>query len=199
MHPTRVTELIVRGIFLLRKREVDFLYKVSACKALEGHRRAAGSLTREAMEQHGTNFLYPERWEAFRDAIPEAERGDLLAAYHRRLTSDDPSVRLAAAKAWATWERTTSNLIPPVTSRCRLVCSMDVWLADYPLSALRCVCVCSPTRKTRCAASSGRRRRSRASSATTSSTAASCPARASCLTPRSRSGTSRLSSSKDGS
>ncbi|RLN14812.1 hypothetical protein BBJ28_00016268 [Nothophytophthora sp. Chile5] len=88
-HPTRVLELIVRGIFLLRKQEIDFTY------------------------QHGTNFLYPDRWESFRDAIPEDERHDFVAAYHKRLTSEDPAVRVSAAIAWATWERTISNLLPP--------------------------------------------------------------------------------------
>jgi proline iminopeptidase len=64
--------------------------------------------------------LYPERWEAFRDAIPEHERNDFITAYHKRLTSDDPAVRLPAAISWATWERTISNLIPPVQCICLL-------------------------------------------------------------------------------
>lgn len=64
--------------------------------------------------QQGASFIYPDRWEAYRDAIPEDERHDFLTAYHKRLTSDDPAVRLPAALAWTTWERTTSNLIPPV-------------------------------------------------------------------------------------
>ncbi|ETI32371.1 prolyl aminopeptidase, variant 3 [Phytophthora nicotianae CJ01A1] len=88
-HPTRVTELVLRGIFHLRKLEIDFYY------------------------QHGANFIYPDRWEAYRDAIPEEERGDFVKAYHKRLTSDDPKVRIPAALAWTTWEKTTSNLIPP--------------------------------------------------------------------------------------
>ncbi|KAE9325950.1 Proline iminopeptidase [Phytophthora fragariae] len=88
-HPTRVTELVLRGIFHLRKQEINFYY------------------------QHGSNFLFPDRWEAYRDAIPEEERGDFLMAYHKRLTSDDPKIRIPAALAWTTWEKTTSNLIPP--------------------------------------------------------------------------------------
>ncbi|KAL4110344.1 hypothetical protein PRIC1_002035 [Phytophthora ramorum] len=88
-HPNRVLELVVRGIFLLRKEEIDFTY------------------------QHGANFLYPDRWEAFQNTIPEHERADLVAAYHKRLTSNDPTVRIPAAIAWATWERTISNLTPP--------------------------------------------------------------------------------------
>uniref|UniRef100_M4BGJ0 Proline iminopeptidase n=1 Tax=Hyaloperonospora arabidopsidis (strain Emoy2) TaxID=559515 RepID=M4BGJ0_HYAAE len=88
-HPTQVTELVLRGIFHLRKQEIDFYY------------------------QSGANFIYPDRWEAYRDAIPEGERGDFVLAYHKRLTSDDPNVRIPAALAWTTWEKTTSNLIPP--------------------------------------------------------------------------------------
>ena len=87
-HPERVTELVLRGIFLLRRREIDWFY------------------------QSGTSVMYPDAWEAYRDHIPEAERGDLLTAYYKRLTSDDPEVRLAAAKVWSGWEGATSKLIP---------------------------------------------------------------------------------------
>jgi proline iminopeptidase len=87
-HPDRVTELILRGIFLLRKREIDWFY------------------------QYGTSILYPDAWEPYIDHIPEEERGDLLSAYYRRLTSDDPEVRLAAAKIWSRWEGATSKLLP---------------------------------------------------------------------------------------
>lgn len=87
-HPDRVTELILRGVFLLRRSEIEWFY------------------------QNGASVLYPDAWEAFRDHIPESERGDLLSAYHRRLTSEDPQVRLAAAKVWSGWEGRTSRLIP---------------------------------------------------------------------------------------
>ncbi|KAF0698369.1 Aste57867_11019 [Aphanomyces stellatus] len=89
MHPTRVTELVLRGIFHIRDKEIQFYY------------------------QSGASFIYPDRWEAYRDAIPEEERHDFLSAYHKRLTSPDESVRLPAALAWTTWELSTSNLIPP--------------------------------------------------------------------------------------
>ncbi|OQR81466.1 proline iminopeptidase [Thraustotheca clavata] len=89
MHPTRVTELVLRGIFHIRDKEIQFYY------------------------QSGASFIYPDRWEAYRDAIPEDERHDFLSAYHRRLTSPDEKVRLAAALAWTTWEMSTSNLKPP--------------------------------------------------------------------------------------
>jgi proline iminopeptidase len=87
-HPTRVTELVLRGIFLLRKQEIDWFY------------------------QRGASILYPDAWESYIAHIPEAERGDLLGAYHRRLTSADPEVCLAAARVWSGWEGRTSKLIP---------------------------------------------------------------------------------------
>jgi len=75
-HPERVSELILRGIFLLRKQEIDWFY------------------------QYGASALYPDAWEPYVSFIPEAERSDMLSAYYRRLTNDDPAVRLAAAKIW---------------------------------------------------------------------------------------------------
>lgn len=87
-HPDRVSELVLRGIFLVRQKEFDWLYRF------------------------GTNQLFPDAWAAFIAPIPEAEREDLLQAYHRRLTSDDAGVRLAAAKAWSVYEGSTSQLIP---------------------------------------------------------------------------------------
>ncbi len=88
-HPERVTELVLRGIFLFDQSEVDWLYT-------EG----------------GASSLYPEGWDAFVGLIPEEERGDLVEAYRKRLTSDDPQVQLAAAKAWSTWEGLTVTLLP---------------------------------------------------------------------------------------
>jgi proline iminopeptidase len=87
-HPQRVTELILRGIFLLRQREVDWLY------------------------QEGASRIYPDAWEPYCNAIPAAERGDFLKAYAARLLSDDPTLNLPAAKAWSIWEGATSKLIP---------------------------------------------------------------------------------------
>jgi proline iminopeptidase len=87
-HPERVTELALRGIFLIRKQEIDWFY------------------------QRGASILYPDAWEPYLGHIPEAERGDMLTAYYRRLTSDDGAVRLAAAKIWSGWEGATSKLLP---------------------------------------------------------------------------------------
>jgi len=87
-HLERVTELVLRGIFLASTSEEDWLYK------------------------YGASELYPEGWTDFTGHIPEAERGNLVDAYYRRLTSDDASVRLAAAKAWSTWEGLTVTLLP---------------------------------------------------------------------------------------
>jgi proline iminopeptidase len=87
-HPERVTELVLRGIFLLRKKEIDWFY------------------------QAGASILFPDAWEPYLAHIPEKERGDLVSAYHRRLTSEDSAVRLAAAKIWSGWEGATSKLLP---------------------------------------------------------------------------------------
>ena len=85
-HPERVTELVLRGIFLLRYAEIRWFY------------------------QHGASAVFPDRWEAYRDAIPPDERDDFLSAYYKRLTGTDPRLALAAAKAWSVWEASTSFL-----------------------------------------------------------------------------------------
>ncbi|MBT9292017.1 prolyl aminopeptidase [Prosthecodimorpha staleyi] len=86
-HPDRVSELILRGIFTLRRKELLWFY------------------------QQGANAIFPETFEPYRDHIPEAERGDMIAAYHRRLTSEDPAVRVAAARTWARWEGSALSLL----------------------------------------------------------------------------------------
>ncbi|ETW83268.1 epoxide hydrolase [Heterobasidion irregulare TC 32-1] len=85
-HPGRVKSLILRGIFTLRKSELRFFY------------------------QDGTSHLFPEAWDEFVAPIPEAERGDLVLAYHAQLNSVDDETRLKAAKAWSKWEMATSKL-----------------------------------------------------------------------------------------
>lgn len=87
-HPERVTELVLRGIFLLRPYELQWFY------------------------QEGASNLFPDVWETYLAPIPPGERGDLMAAYHRRLFGDDLAARIEAAKAWTTWEWSTSQLIP---------------------------------------------------------------------------------------
>ncbi len=86
-HPDRVAELVLRGIFLLRRAELEWFY------------------------QKGCDMLYPDAWEKYLAPIPEAERGDLIMAYHKRLISGDAATRLAAARAWSTWEASTSFLL----------------------------------------------------------------------------------------
>jgi len=85
-HPQRVMELVLRGIFLLRRWELEWFY------------------------QQGASRLFPDLWQRYIDAIPLVEQADLISAYHRRLTSEDESVRLAAAQAWSAWEGATSFL-----------------------------------------------------------------------------------------
>lgn len=85
-HPDRVSELIMRGIFTLRREELLWFY------------------------QKGADALFPDLWENYVAEIPADERGDMIAAYYRRLTSEDESVRLSAARAWSTWEGGTLSL-----------------------------------------------------------------------------------------
>jgi len=86
-HPDAVNQLVLRGIFLGRASEIRWLY------------------------QFGASELYPDVWEEFVAPVPTEERADMLAAYHRRLTDPDDSVRLTAARAWSTWEAATSYLL----------------------------------------------------------------------------------------
>jgi proline iminopeptidase len=86
-HPERTLGLILRGIFLLRDKEIRWFY------------------------QDGCSYLFPDAWEDYLAAIPGEEHKDLVAAYYRRLTSEDPEVRMAAARAWSIWEARTSKLL----------------------------------------------------------------------------------------
>ena len=87
-HPSACTELFLRGIFLLRKKEIDWFY------------------------QEGCSKIYPDAWENYVKIIPDNERHDFVKAYHKRLTSEDLAVRKEAGKAWSIWEGSTSKLIP---------------------------------------------------------------------------------------
>jgi proline iminopeptidase len=89
-HPDRVTEIVLRGIFTVRQKELDWLYR------------------------KGASEIFPDAWQGLLAPIPVAERDDLLLAYHARLNSDDPDVRLEAAKAWSIFEGSTSQLVPTV-------------------------------------------------------------------------------------
>ena len=87
-HPERVSELVLRGIFLLRRSELLWFY------------------------QEGCNWIYPDVWEDFLAPIPEGERGDMIAAYHRRLTGKDETEKVKCAAAWSRWEGGTLSLLP---------------------------------------------------------------------------------------
>jgi proline iminopeptidase len=87
-HPDRVTELVLRGIFLVRPREFRWFYQTA----------------------DGAGALFPDLYEEYLKPIPPAERGDLMRAYYTRLTSSDPAVRAEAARAWSIWEGATSYL-----------------------------------------------------------------------------------------
>ncbi|TKT81325.1 prolyl aminopeptidase [Aquamicrobium sp. LC103] len=92
-HPERVSELVLRGIYTLTRAELDWYY------------------------QFGVSEMFPDKWERFIAPIPEAERGDLMAAYRKRLTGDDKAAQVEAARAWSLWEGETITLLPePETS-----------------------------------------------------------------------------------
>jgi proline iminopeptidase len=87
-HPERTAALVLRGIFAMRQLELDWFY------------------------QSGASHIFPDQWEKFLAPIPPDERGDLVSAYHRRLTGEDAAVQLEAAKAWSGWEGATVKLVP---------------------------------------------------------------------------------------
>ena len=87
-HPDRVSELVLRGIYMLTKPELDWYY------------------------QFGVSEMFPDKWERFQAPIPPRERNDMMVAYRRQLTSDDPAVQLEAATAWSIWEGETITLLP---------------------------------------------------------------------------------------
>ena len=88
-HPQRVDALILRGVFLLTRKELAWFY------------------------QDGASMLFPDAWERFLAPIPPAEHGDLLHAYHRRLTGPDTAERARAAAAWSRWEGDTLSIRGP--------------------------------------------------------------------------------------
>ncbi|HSH64001.1 prolyl aminopeptidase [Methyloceanibacter sp.] len=87
-YPERVTELVLRGIFTLRQSELEWFY------------------------QEGCSWVFPDAFEAYLRPIPQEERGDMIAAYYRRLTDPDPDIQMEAARAWSAWEGSTLSLIP---------------------------------------------------------------------------------------
>lgn len=87
-HPEKVTELVLRGVFTLRREELLWFY------------------------QEGASWIYPDAWEDYVAPIPKAERSDMIAAYYKRLTGEDKNQQLRAAKAWSVWEGGTVSLMP---------------------------------------------------------------------------------------
>jgi proline iminopeptidase len=87
-YSTHVLGMVLRGIFLGRKADIDWIY------------------------QDGANRFFPDHWEDFETPIPVAERSDYLAAYHRRINGADELARMGAAKAWSRWEADCSSLEP---------------------------------------------------------------------------------------
>mgnify|MGYP003700430429 CR=1 FL=1 len=92
-HPGRVSELVLRGIYLLTQAELSWYY------------------------QFGVSEMFPDKWERFVAPIPQAERADMMGAYRKRLTGADRAAQIEAAKAWSLWEGETITLLPePATS-----------------------------------------------------------------------------------
>ena len=91
-HPGRVTELILRGVFTMTKAELNWFYGGGAAQ------------------------FFPEAWAELVVSIPEAERGDLIGAYYRRLTSEDEAEQIKFARPWVRWESSTAVLRPPRTA-----------------------------------------------------------------------------------
>ena len=91
-HPDRCSALILRGIFMLRQKELRWFY------------------------QSGASYIFPDAWEEYLKPIPPEERDDLISAYYKRLTAEDRQVRIEAARAWSVWEASTSKLIPSTKS-----------------------------------------------------------------------------------
>ena len=85
-YPASVSEMVLRGIFMLRKKELDWFY------------------------QEGASNIFPEAWEKFLEPIDEDQRDDLMSAYHKIFKSDNEEKKLAAAIAWSRWEGSTSSL-----------------------------------------------------------------------------------------
>lgn len=94
-HPDRCKGLILRGIFMLRQKELQWFY------------------------QEGCSNIFPDAWESYLKPIAPEERHDLIGAYYRRLTSPDRQIRLEAAKAWSVWEAATSKLLPDLQQQIR--------------------------------------------------------------------------------
>lgn len=94
-HPARVLAMVLRGIFLCRRHEIRWFY------------------------QEGASRIFPDYWQDYLGQIPESERQDLVAAYHRRLIGDDEIARMSAAKAWSVWEGRCSTLLADNTTRDR--------------------------------------------------------------------------------
>jgi len=109
-HPERVSALIVRGIFTLRRAELEWFY------------------------QSGASWLYPDAFEKFLAPIPPEERDDMIAAYYKRLTGDDPNLQLEAARTWSLWEGSTLALQPDQATVDKFSCS------GYALAFARIEC-----------------------------------------------------------
>ncbi|KAJ3208254.1 hypothetical protein HDU67_006929 [Dinochytrium kinnereticum] len=104
-HAERVKALILRGIFTLRKSEIDWFY------------------------QNGASHIFPDAWDGYLAPIPESERGDMIAAYYKRLTGESEDERKACGKAWSKWEMMTSKLF--VDENMIAKAENDIWADQF--------------------------------------------------------------------
>ena len=87
-HPERCTEIVLRGIFLVRRSELEWFYQ----------------------NPEGAASMFPDLWEEYLKPLSPDERKDCISSYYKRLTSDDRGVLLEAARAWSIWEGALSYM-----------------------------------------------------------------------------------------
>jgi pimeloyl-ACP methyl ester carboxylesterase len=102
-HPQRVSELVLRGVYTVSQAELDWYY------------------------QFGVSEMFPDKWARFQAPVPEAERGNMMAAYRKLLTGDDRDKQVEAARAWSVWEGETITLLPDPTSAPNMPTDISRW------------------------------------------------------------------------
>ena len=113
-YPNSCKGLILRGIFLVRKKEIDWFY------------------------QEGANNIFPDRWESFLAPIPVEKRDNLMQAYYEILTGDDHCKKIEAAKAWSTWEGSTVRLMQDENFIARVYDNRTGMDVDYKINYSEC-------------------------------------------------------------
>ncbi|XP_038044675.1 probable proline iminopeptidase [Patiria miniata] len=105
IYTKRVKAMVLRGVFTFQPKEIKWLY------------------------QEGASYFYPDHWDSYISVIPEEERGDLVTAYHKRLTGDDEDVKMTCARAWSLWECSVSKLVPDKEAAIKV--TNDLWVTQF--------------------------------------------------------------------